>query len=778
MSALGRVVRAGVGRRRAQTVVMTLTTMLAVVAAILGTGLIVASRAPFDHAFAAHRGAHLTARFDGTRATRAQVAATAQVPDLTAAAGPYPVLTTHVRWSDDVVSPPLTVMGRSRPGGPVGVVDLVQGRWAAGPGEAVVNASGVPFQIGDRLTFTDAPGRPSLRIVGLTRATDVNLLVTPDQLAALTPAGTAPDLQMLYRFAHAGTDAAMARNRAAIAAAVPRGAMTEADSYLTLKKEADRTAATFVPFIVAFALLGLCMSVLTIAVIVSGSVGAATRRIGVLKAVGFTPAQVVRAYLAQALIPATVGTVLGTLLGNALAAPVLRDQGTVYGTGSTTLAGWVDVAVPAAALVIVAVTALVPALRAGRLRAVEALAVGRTPRAGRGRKAQWLVARLPIPRAVSLGMAATAARPARSATMLAAVVLGAVGVTFGAGLAMSLDRIQHGLNRDAPGDVAVHNTVPPSGTSGPPAGPPKAAPPDDIAAAIRAQPGTRRFFSTYETTVSLAGLAGQTTVIAYTGDSSWGSYQLVAGRWFHGAGEAVVPSGFLSTTGMRLGDTVTLVSDGRRATVRLVGEVLSLREMGMLVLTDASSVARPSDAFVSFAVQLKPGTDRAAYAGRLNAALAPIGGSAMPQSGAVSATVIAMDTLTGTFTLLLVVVAGLGVFNTVVLDTRDRVHDLGVLKAVGMSPRQTITMVLTSVGGIGLCAGVIGVPAGVALHAWVLPVMGRAAGTRIPSADLAVYDLRLVLPLLFGGLVIALAGALIPAGWAARARTATALRAE
>lgn len=122
--------------------------------------------------------------------------------------------------------------------------------------------------------------------------------------------------------------------------------------------------------------------------------------------------------------------------------------------------------------------------------------------------------------------------------------------------------------------------------------------------------------------------------------------------------------------------------------------------------------------------------------------------------------------------------AGLGVFNTVVLDTRDRVHALGVLKAVGMSPRQTIIMVLTGVGAIGLCAGAIGVPGGMALHTWVLPVMGRAAGTRIPSADLAVYDLRLVLPLLFGGLVIALAGALIPAGWAARARTATALRAE
>ena len=48
--------------------------------------------------------------------------------------------------------------------------------------------------------------------------------------------------------------------------------------------------------------------------------------------------------------------------------------------------------------------------------------------------------------------------------------------------------------------------------------------------------------------------------------------------------------------------------------------------------------------------------------------------------------------------------------NTVVLHIRDRVHDLGVLKAVGMTPRQMVTMVLCSVAGIGLLAGVLGVP--------------------------------------------------------------------
>ncbi|MFD8000876.1 hypothetical protein [Streptomyces mirabilis] len=87
-------------------------------------------------------------------------------------------------------------------------------------------------------------------------------------------------------------------------------------------------------------------------------------------------------------------------------------------------------------------------------------------------------------------------------------------------------------------------------------------------------------------------------------------------------------------------------------------------------------------------------------------------------------------------------------------------------------------MVLTSVAGIGLVAGVIGVPIGIVIHVLVLPAMGDAAGTTIPAEDLAVYHLPVLIPLLLGGLVMATAGALLPVGWAARTRTATALRTE
>ncbi len=143
-----------------------------------------------------------------------------------------------------------------------------------------------------------------------------------------------------------------------------------------------------------------------------------------------------------------------------------------------------------------------------------------------------------------------------------------------------------------------------------------------------------------------------------------------------------------------------------------------------------------------------------------------------------SAIVTLMLGLIGTLTVLLAAVAGLGVLNTVVLHTRERAHDLGVFKAVGMTPRQTVAMVVCWVGGTGLVAGLLAVPAGMALHRLVLPVMAAAANLALPASYMDVYRGGELAALAAAGAVIAIAGALLPAGWAARARTAVALHAE
>lgn len=67
-----------------------------------------------------------------------------------------------------------------------------------------------------------------------------------------------------------------------------------------------------------------------------------------------------------------------------------------------------------------------------------------------------------------------------------------------------------------------------------------------------------------------------------------------------------------------------------------------------------------------------------------------------------------MTSLIAFLTIMLAIAAGLGVLNTVVVHTRERAHDLGIFKAVGMTPRQAITMVVCWTAGTGLVAGVIG----------------------------------------------------------------------
>ncbi|WP_260460186.1 ABC transporter permease [Streptomyces sp. WAC04114] len=182
----------------------------------------------------------------------------------------------------------------------------------------------------------------------------------------------------------------------------------------------------------------------------------------------------------------------------------------------------------------------------------------------------------------------------------------------------------------------------------------------------------------------------------------------------------------------------------------------------------------------TFLVETKPGVSADEYARNVAAVVQPLGGDATTASeSGQDGVILIMAAMAVLLTLMLITVAGLGVLNSVVLDTRERIHDLGVCKAIGMSPRQTLSLVLASVALIGVIGGLLGVPAGYALHHVVMPMMGRAVGTGLPSLVLDVYGPFLQLLLLGGGgVLIAMLGALIPAGRAARARTVTALRTE
>lgn len=782
MSTLGRVVRSGVGRRRVQTLVIGLTSMMAVAASVLGGSLLVVSGAPFDDAFAAQHGAHLSVRFGAGEVSAAQLSESGKADGVTGAAGPFRTATVTPR--PDGVNPgwPMTVVGRGDPGGGVDEVALLDGRWPTRPGETVLSVGSALLPTpGLRITFPDLPGDPALTVVGVARSVTgtADAWVVPSQMAALTAPGSGGH-QMLYRFAEADTAARVAAGREAVTRALPPDGVVGEQSWLTVRKTAERDTAVYVPFLVAFGVLGLVMSVLIVGNVVASAVGTGTRRIGVLKALGFTPAQVVRAYVGQALIPAAVGTALGVLVGHLLAVPVMAEAEEVYGASSLAVAPGVDLAVVAGVLGLVAATAWASAWRAGRLRTVDALAVGRASATGRGRWAARLAGRLPLPRPVALGLARPFARPGRALAMGTAILFGTVAVTFTVGMGASLGEVMKARAHDA-ADVVVPAPPPDFGPRGPVPGKRPAVDPAAVTTAVGAAAGTGKHYSASTVRAAVSGLSGTVDVIGFTGDASWGGYTMVAGRWFEGPGEAVVPTAFLTATGTRIGDTVTLNGLAEPVPVRIVGEVLDPRKEGKQVFTGASHLAsaHPDLTETSHHIAVEPGTGVTGYVEALNRELAPLGVTA--RAGGLESGGDMVDTLnalSAILTLLLVVVAALGVLNGVLLDTRERVREIGVHKALGMTPRQTVAMVITSVVVTGLVAGVLGVPLGVALHGWVVPAMGDSVDLRFPDSVIAVHGAaELLLPAL-GGLLIAVLGALLPAGWAARTRTATALRTE
>jgi len=788
-------VRGGIGRRRVvQTIVIALVLVVSTASSVLGLALVADSHATFDHAFSSQHGAHVVATVDASRATPAQLAATARLPQVAATAGPFPE--TNVTAADSSPGapvldlPPLTVVGRAVPGGPVDDITLEAGHWPQGTGQIVMetNTEGPEAGIGDTVTVTSLRGKARLTVVGLaTSVSDsADAWVVPAEISRLSSPGTPATAEMLYRFRNAGSASAVGAGTAAVARALPAGALTSTQSYLSVRAAQHEDVAVFAPFVVAFAIIGLVMSVLIVANVVSGAVIAGYFRIGILKSIGFTPVQVIAAYTGQVIVPAVVGCLAGVALGNLLSVPLLGKTADAYGVGRLGVPLWVNLAVPLAMCGLVALAAVLPALRAGRLSATQALAAGRAPSAGRGYLAHRLLGRLALPRSVTIGLASPFARPARMAATLAAVLLGVTAVTFSVGLVTSLRRAVADTNLTKTEQVQVfYNGPGPSGLKRPGGSQPSSSAEFQrvVGAALQSQPGTAHYALEEDNQyVRVSGLLQPIAVTAFIGDAGWLGYTMSSGHWYTRPDQVVAPNRLLTTLHAAVGDTITITGLGGRAIpVRIVGDVFDGHNDGLTMLTDWRTLTAtdpgltPDPMNAQYDVGLRSGTDPTTYVQALGPKLGSNYGVSINQEGGGAAIAIA---LAGTLTLLLSIAAGLGVLNTVVLHTRERVHDLGVFKAVGMTPRQTVTMVLCSVAGIGLLAGVLAVPAGIIVHRYVIPAMAGAAGLGTPASLINVYGIGELGLLALAGLVIALAGALLPAGWAAQARTASALRAE
>src|SRR5215471_8186295 len=258
MRAVFRAARGGLGGRKLQAVIIGLVVLVATAASTLALGMLADAHSPFDHAFASQNGAHVAVTVDTSIASAAQITAATKVKGVTAVAGPFAAANVDAQVSmpgSGTITTPMNFVGRSSPGGPVDDLTLQQGHWATSDNQVVLSMNAIAGS-----------------------------------------AGTG-QAQLLYRFSSNATGADITSDINEVKAALPSGAVLTSVSYLDYRTSERSNIAPWVPFIIAFGVIALVISVLIVVNVVAGAVVAGTTRIGVLKAIGFTPLQVVACYV-------------------------------------------------------------------------------------------------------------------------------------------------------------------------------------------------------------------------------------------------------------------------------------------------------------------------------------------------------------------------------------------------------------------------------------------------------------------------------------------------
>src|SRR5262245_48802282 len=397
MGAVGLKIAADLRRRRLQALAIALVLCLSSAAGTLALAVLVESHGPFERAFAAANGAHLSIDYAGG-ASEAGIAATNSNAIVTAATGPYPVTGAMLGHPKGGFVQGAMISGRGQPDASIDNVTPSAGRWWQASNEAVLNeetARMLNKHIGDAIDVypqptrpvrkddpgqrqvAEGPGRPAepvatLTIVGIARSIstpDVTIWTSPVDVAAIA-GRPGPGLEMLYRVSPAATAADIGNALRQITADLPADAVVAAVSYLDTARDVDQLANLYVPVLLAFSIFALLAAGFSISNAVSGIVLASRREIGVMKAIGFTPGQVTRILVIQIALPALLGSAIGVVVGAAASLPILADTAASFGLPAAgVVPPEVVVGVLAASLGIAVLGAIIPALAAGRLGA-------------------------------------------------------------------------------------------------------------------------------------------------------------------------------------------------------------------------------------------------------------------------------------------------------------------------------------------------------------------------------------------------------------------------
>lgn len=233
----------------------------------------------------------------------------------------------------------------------------------------------------------------------------------------------------------------------------------------------------------------------------------------------------------------------------------------------------------------------------------------------------------------------------------------------------------------------------------------------------------------------------------------------------------------MERTGVKVGDVVSVEIIGRQAQLTVSGVYRCIQRLGLtgfMTLDSLQSVV-PDASATTFLARLKPGaspedaqrsiltsTDYRVTAGILN-------------KHDIFDTLRDVASSTRLLAILMAVISALGVLNATLLTAREQVREIGIRKAVGMTPAQMLFAGAAGAAWLGLLGVLIGYPLGVFLIRQMAEGMAREFGTGPLPVEVSPI-LSCALVMMWVGLVVV--GAIPAMIWAARLRTAEALRAD
>ncbi|WP_371502596.1 FtsX-like permease family protein [Kitasatospora sp. NBC_00374] len=639
---------------------------------------------------------------------------------------------------------PLTVRADG-PGAPRPL--LTAGRWLdAGTADGLVlersAAEAAWARPGDRLAVLGAHGQlVGLEVLGIADSPDQIAYpeagfglgwVRPATLDLIQPDRTAQGRTVGLRLADPAT-ADYAAQRAVTAVGAGRVTRLATWSQARASRQQDDRLTGL--------LLGLCglAALLAAALAVAGAAGgrirARTGDIALLKALGFTRGQVVRMFTAQHLLLAGTGALIGWA-GAILAVHLSRTLGTAPGTPHRLLpvAPSVTGAVAVATLAAIGLAAALPAHRASRVTPVPP-ADGTVPGDPAPRPAR-LGALRRLPPALVLGLSSAVRDRGPSAVTVLRLAVPVAVCTLAMSTWATLDAVAQHSGGVTPAALTVR-----------PATADDARHHEELRRLLAADPATAGVYPGAELQTLAPGQAATLTLRALGTTAAPYPFHVVEGRAVRGPGEAVAGQGALDLLDVRIGQWVRVTTGDTPRILHVVGRVLEPDQGGRVISTSLDTLDRPGDpggpAFYS--VVLRPGADpatvqrelpaRTGLGSRLDVRPAP---DPAAQLTALRGAVIGLVALLG-----LIVLAE--VLTAAATGLREHHHDLALLRAIGLTPRQAGAMMATRGTALALAATALGTAVGLPLSRWLIDRQGRAGGVGAgiahgasPSAIIAV----------------------------------------